>query len=438
MINGRTRLSLVEYGSSVDLSSTIVEITKVDRLTADQILVNSGLRIAKYLGMKSNPINVEPKSVRAVDIAGILSISPSLELEIAPKFLGLSDQNLRWREDFFFLATLSRHGQLLANEHLSSSGGTVRDLSTLVARAFSSMYKSQRHRPLRTYRRQKLTDFSFEGDPDPVDIMFPNVDGFEQDVISFDRKNIWNSSIAAAARELLPEVSDVTAGNLLHVIGDLSPQNVAIGHNKKPIPSRHRAWQPLHDLSQDILRGLGLTFKQGQAHAPGYMVSTWQIWEDLISIGLGIGFGRGMVSSQAGFKLGQREKKSSGKKSTSLNVFPDCIIEAHGNRPRFILDSKYKGHIENGSFRISESDIYESLAFSRATRCLKVVLVYPKLANAVHKPLGTCEVFEEIQIDDISITGISVEVRGISKTGALKDFANTLTRDLTSLVHVQD
>ena len=171
-------------------------------------------------------------------------LTPSLELEVAPKFLGLDDTDAAWREDFFFLSTLSRHGRLLASERLSASGGAPRDLSTLVARSITSMYEARKRRPLRSYHRVCESDFFINGDPDPVDLIFPSPDGFEQEIIRFDRRNGWNADIVAAAKELLPEVSDpLAASSLVRLIEDLSPQNAPV-NRRKPIPARQRAWKP--------------------------------------------------------------------------------------------------------------------------------------------------------------------------------------------------
>ena len=100
-----------------------------------------------------------------------------------------------------------------------------------------------------------------------MELLFPSADGFEQEFIRFDQRNCWNANLVAAAKALLPEVNNPSAVNaLMRLIGNLSPQNLP--SRSKPIPARHRAWRPLHELSMDVLGGLGLSYKQGQARAP--------------------------------------------------------------------------------------------------------------------------------------------------------------------------
>ena len=433
MVLVRKRLSLVEYGAPVDLIHDIAEALGVDRAKANSLLVGAGSRAASSLGLRYNPVNIDAKGVRAIDFAGLLRLAPSLELEVAPKFLGLDAVDATWREDFFFLSTLSRHGRLLASDRLSAAGGAPRDLSTLVARSVTSMYESLKRRPLRGYRRVREADFFLDGEPDPTDLIFPSPDGFEQELIHYDRRNGWNAEIAAAANELLPEVRDpLAASSLIRLIEDLSPQNPT-GGRRKPIPARHRAWKPLHELSVDVLGGLGISYKQGHVHAPGYLVGTWRVWEDLLTIALRLGFGRSAVMPQKGFTLGTKTKISTGTVS-KVSVFPDCVIEAEGTRPQILLDAKYKGHVERGQLRITEADIYEALAFSEATGCELVVLVYPGQPFGEPKPVGTCTVFERVRIDAVQIVGIQVETRQISKTGALKTFAANLAAGVLTAV----
>ncbi len=430
MTHTRTRLSLVEYGAPVDLSRAIADAIGVDRTKANSLLMEAGNRAASSLRLNYNPISVDAKGTRAIDFAGLIRLAPSLELEVAPKFLGLDDTDAGWREDFFFLSTLSRHGRLLASERLSASGGTPRDLSTLVARSITSMYEARKRRPLRSYRRVSEADFFIDGEPDPVDLIFPSSDGFEQELIRFDRRNGWNADIMAAAKVSLPEVSDPSAASsLVRLIEDLSPQN-APANRRRPIPARHRAWKPLHELSIDVLGGLGLNYKQGQAHAPGYLVDTWRVWEDLLTVAARLGFGRSAVVPQRGYPLGTKTKISTGAVS-KLSVYPDCVIEPEGTRPRMLLDAKYKGHVEKGHLRITEADIYEALAFSRATGCNLVVLAYPAQPRDAPQPAGTCIVFEKANVEAVKIVGIQIESRLISKSGALRTFSANLATGIS-------
>lgn len=428
----RLRLSLVEYGSPVELSRQIAAASGIDRAKADSLLLAAGSRAAASLALNYNPIRVDAKGVRAVDFAGMLRLAPALELEVAPKFLGADDSDAGWREDFFFLSTLSRHGRLLYAEHLTAAGGAPRDLATLVARAITGMYAQHKRRPLRSYHKVHEADFYIEGDPDPVDLKFPTPDGFHQELTRFDRRNGWNADIVAAANVLLREVRDPAAASaLVRLIEDLSPQR-APGGRRQPLPARHRAWQALHELSVDVLGGLGISYKQGQARAPGYVVNTWRVWEDLLMVAARLAFGSAAVSVQQGYALGMRTRVRTGVTS-KLAVYPDCVIESAGARSRMVLDAKYKGHVEKGELRISEADIYEALAFAGATGCNQVTLAYPAQPGGAAQPPGSCTVFERVQVGRVQIVGIQVECRGIARAGGLQLFTAHFRTGLSQL-----
>lgn len=275
----RQRLQLIEYGPSIDLVGRIATATGVDKPRAHQMVVAAGDRAARTLGLSSSPIQFDAGGVRAIDIAGMIRLGPSLELEIAPKFLGLDAQYPRWREDFYFLANLSRHGRLLASERLRASGGATEDLSALVARSLAGMYWDNRRRPLRTYRRSTEQDVFIEGETDPLEIKFPSADGFVQEMVRYDRRNAFNASILAAAKELLPEVSDpgATAG-LSRLIADLPAQGLPKSGRPRRLPARMVAWQPVVDVANDVLNGLGISMRDGFASAPGYLLNTWRAW----------------------------------------------------------------------------------------------------------------------------------------------------------------
>lgn len=417
-----SRISLVEYGVPVDPERFVQETTNLDKDTAIRLLTKAGLRVASSLGFDYNPIRADTRGVRAVDFAGLVRLSPSLELEVSPKFLGLDETDATWREDFYFLSTLSRHGRILATDRISASGKSLRDLATLIARSMSDMYESRRRRPLRSYRRVVEINFSLEGEIDPEGLRAPSPDGFEHEFFKFDRQNPWNADIVAAAKGLLPEVSNPSvAGSLMRVIRDLSPQR-APQLRFKPVPARHRSWGPLHELSRDLLRGLGLGYERGQLRAPGFLVATWRAWEHLIILGARLAFGGSTVTSHAGFELGSKVKLRSGTKNL-LSVYPDCHVAASGTRPQLLIDAKYKGHLEKGQLRIAEADVYEALAFSRASNCRIVVLAYPDRPVGAPLPVGTCRPFETVKIGDLTIIGVQVEIRRISQSGALGQFS---------------
>ena len=87
--------------------------------------------------------------------------------------------------------------------------------------------------------------------------------------------------------------------------------------------------------------------------------------------------------------------------------------------------------------RIDTADIYEGLAFMRASGAKKLALLYPQPMGDVAAPpaqLGGSTLFESITVGDENIQGFLIEVRGISQREGLHHFANHLGTTMASLL----
>ena len=289
---------------------------------ARELLLGAANRVRGLLGLDAAPILLSGERVQFQNFAGLLVLAQGIELEVAPKFLGDAPG---WREDFFLLATLSHHGRLLDGEGLKSASRETSDLSTLIGRSLVEMYWQEQRRPLRTYRRLAEKSFALEGEFDPEDLSTPEDDGFDQFVTSFTRVNPHNAVIRAAARQLAYIVSDAETRARLERVSHHLPKQIHPPRQKnRRLPSRLRSWQPVYDLSQDILRGLGGSYDPRHALAPGFVMRTWQVWEHMVTIALRSGFGASKVLVQPMRRLGTRYTRD---KPSSVNVFPDAIVK---------------------------------------------------------------------------------------------------------------
>ena len=97
-----------------------------------------------------------------------------------------------------------------------------------------------------------------------------------------------------------------------------------------------------------------------------------------------------------------------------------------------LFDAKYKGHIEKGQLRISEADIYEALAFSKATGCNRVVLAYPVPPYEDPDPVGSCIIFEKVVSGSVNIVGVQIESRKISSAGALNTYSINMSSGISA------
>jgi len=415
------RCSIVEYQEAEGVVAAASTATGVPETVIERLLTATGERLRESLRTGSPPVQVRRESVLVADVAGLLRLSPVLELEIAPKFLGNDWQT--WREDFFVLATLSRHGRVLPRSRVSAGHGARDDLATLIGRSIAGMYWENHRRPLRTYRRRPTVEFTYDGDVDEESIAVPEADGFRQTRVTFDRANRFNATIQAAVVELLPEVRDSeTRKQLSRVYDALAPQRQASQrHRPRTVPTRARVWQPLYDLSRQVADGFGLHLERGGLSAPGFVMNTWRCWEDLVFLGARAGASL-QVSGQRPFTLGERTNDGI---KTSVSVCPDVTVGAE-SPPVLLVDAKYKGRVERGRTRMAEADIYEAMAFLEATGAERIVLAYPRIPRAGDgvPTTGACTEFERVVIGRRTIIGVELEVRGISRAGGFRAFTS--------------
>lgn len=391
-----------------------------------ELLTSAGKRAAESLGLTTNPISIQPGGIRATDVAGVVRVAPAAELEIVPKFLPASGSSTGWREDFFFLANLSKHGRLLLSEKLAAGRTSSRDIPSLVGQTIVAEYLLNRRRPLRSYRRCKTLDFAIDGDVDPEAIVLPDPDGFLQESVVYDRQNLFNATIAGAARRIAREVRDPgLQEQLLRVSQDLGHQKEPPDLRDRRLPNRARRWQPLFDLSRDVLRGFGMRYDDLPSAMPGFVVNTWQLWEDIITLALRLGLGEA-AAPQLSADLGTRRRESS-RQATRVTVTPDVTLSTH----RVIIDAKYKTRQDQQVQRISEADLYEALAFSKATGITVIELVYP--ASSTQMEFGAATAFETVEVSGALVRGVEVSIAGISKRGMLRAFAEHLSSDLLKI-----
>jgi 5-methylcytosine-specific restriction enzyme subunit McrC len=440
-MNSAGRWNIVEYGQPLPVLKEMAASSGLSLNDIKQLVRSTGERIAFNLGMTALPLTVERDSIMAMRVAGLVRIAPGIELEIAPKFLGREEAENGWREDFFFLAMLSKHGKVLSSERLRSGRSDARELPLLVARTMIQMQRANSRRPLRTYRRSSETSFDLDGDVDAESTVIPNADGFFQEYVRFDRRNEYNATIKAALRILQAEVRDPEiCAQLGRALTELGDQASARAPRYRRLPSRSRRWQEQHDLAVDVQKGIGISFNPDSSpRSPGFVVSTWQVWEDLLTLAVRIGFPHSKIHAQQPLEWGSRERIVGGEYSEkrTLPVKPDIrltsVIELDG-RETLLLDAKYRTKVWLKQQRIDEADVYESLAFARAASVDTVILLYPAVPTDLPVKLGSVTPFERVIVEGVQIYGLQVEVRGVSALNGLRTFSSNLRGGIVSLL----
>lgn len=428
------RFAVAEYGPATPIAAAMASATRRPITEIRRLVNERGDRLAKTLRFKNSPLVASGSSILAEGMAGLVRLDRGVELEVAPKFLDVSGDRLSWAEDFFFLAMLSRHGYVLSREGIASTRGTS-DLLTLLATALVDMYWQLHRRPLKAYRILPEQSFFLDGEVDPFDLKSPGVDGFEQAVFQFTKANETNAIIRLAATTLAGQVRS-------HQLQErLARLAVHLGRQPEPprwgletwrLPPRARAWQPVLDLSIDIITGIGAGLRPGERRGPGFVVNTWRVWQDLLTIAARVHYGQSGALAEKSKVLGRRKDERTGA-SRDVVVYPDLRIEQK-TAPNFIVDAKYKGRAGRSDFRIAESDIYEAMAFSRASDDCPVVLIYPRTSDHPLLKLGGLTLLERVTVGNTCIIAVDAEVRGISAKGGLPQFCAGLGRGLVEVL----
>lgn len=411
------RFSATEHEPLRDFVSSMV-VSGIDASQVPSLVRTAGERISASLRLSEAPLWLDGDSLIASGIAGLIRLAPNVELEVAPKFLGVTWPS--WREDFFLIANLARSGIVLPRERISARPGPRDDLVSLIARTLVEMFEHRRRRPIRVYGAHKDHRWALDGDVDPESILLPGSDGFSVESMSLSLENPFNAIISAGAYKLVPDVRDgVVQRQLLRMRHRLGPQ----GHNRvsrtSRVPARHATWQAVHDLSAEVLRGYGVRLEPGPLAAPGFVMRTWLVWEQLVTTALRLGARPARVADHPEFVIGHHEDGS------PVAVTPDALLH-HPNGKRVLVDAKYKGRTDKGQ-RISAGDLYEALAFLEASSLDAIDLVYPLVGSqSPPLPVGTSVILDTVRVRGKVVRALGVECRGISWRGGLDRFCSAL------------
>ena len=374
------------------------------------------------------PIALVPDGVKIMNLAGVLRLAPGVDIDLAPKFLGHTYEG--WREDWLAIANLTGHGRILSSHLVIGTYGQSSDLASLIGRTFVAEFMASERRPLRIYQRRSWTEWVIDGELDVEHLITPGLDGLPQTAVALDRVNLFNAMIRAAAGALLREVRDPVVRNQIARIHEAIPPQGRPPMRPPRIPSRHRRWAPLLELSRQILDGFDVTLRHppgtDDAQAPGLIVRTWQAWERLTFVALRRTWGDERVHAQQQHPWAVRGTQA-------LTVRPD--ISVAGAPVTAPLDAKYKTRLDRGRRAIAQTDLTEASAFMDACGSDSIVLLYPRLAErgSGPTPCGSCFEFDRVQIGPKTVIGVEVEVRGIGTQGGYKAFSETLATELAAL-----
>lgn len=419
-----TKVALTEYQAEPTALAKLEAESGRTSAELMQLMAYASERLRRELALPTSPIEVTPGGLQVAGLAGLLRIAPGIEMEVAPKFLGSADPS--WRGDFFIVASISRFGRVLETDPVIGGYGDRGDLATLVGRTATRLHAANHRRPLRLYRQREWMDFGLEGDVDAESVLAPAEQGLAQTSVSLESNNVFNQVMGEAFRTLLPEIRDPDVRRQVLRTGSALPRLPQPAPRRVPtrVPGRHRQWQTLYDLAKQVIAGFGIEYAGRDLLAPGYAVKTADAWQDLVSFALEARLGTTVAQRLVPYDLGTRG-------SEVVKVTPDISISFPSGS--VLVDPKYKGRADDDSRKIAPADLYEAIAFARASGLDRVLLTYPRPASRAKVELGTTQTFDRVDVQKVAVLGVEVECRGLSGSGGFRTFASTLATNIETI-----
>ena len=384
------------------------------------------------LHLPDKPFTFEQESVLARGIAGIIRLAAGVEVEIVPKCF--SPDSGDWRDDFLFMATVTKLGRIFRRERVSASRREQHgDLLSLLAAIFLEEFERLSRIPIREYRRSTWTDLNIDGELDYAELWETRPEGFVQTAPRLTANNPFMGTICEAASYLGSASIDRGVGQRLQRLASAFPWS---GHGKvrERVPGRYARWQELYDLARDVLRGHGMQLEPGGGlSAPGFIVKTAKAWEELLSLAFANQRGALRPKALTKRRFGAR-RRADGTGRKDVIVDPDNVLYPPSFGQPLIVDAKYKGSSTKATGAIESADLYQVLAYCRAYGSTVGILVYPAGdPPATEIATGAVTLFEEVVVDSCRVIGATVNTHGIGRTHGFAEFGRALGQGLLGI-----
>ena len=403
--------------------------TGLDASVIRSLLERQTKRIRRDLGLRSSPFSFEEDAVSASGVAGIVQIAPNVEVEIVPKCF--ASNNPYWREDFLFMATVTKAGRIFRRQRVSATPrANSGDLLSLLAEIFLNEMEQLIRVPIRQYRQFSWTDLEIDGELEYSEFWDPHPDGFTQTGSRLSSENLFMSTIFDAAAYLGASSEDRGVGLRLQRLCSNFRRPIT-GRGNSRVPGRHARWQELYDLALDVLAGHGTQLKPaGLLRAPGFLLNTERCWEDILGLAL-------MAQSNL-LRAEITPRRLLGKRITphkieDIYATPDITVDSPSLPAQIVVDAKYKGSGPGKPMTMDRPDVYEALGFMQAANCSVAILVYPDSNSDSASETGSATEFERIEIDQRQVVGVAVDTRGIGRVRGLFKFGQRFGANLLDI-----
>ena len=430
LIVSSRRLALHEGAPAIPLFR-LEEATGLAARRLRYLLEERSYQLRTDLRLRSDPFTLDSTSLVTNGVAGVVRLAPDVEVEIVPKCV--TPDYSGWREDFLFMATVTRRGRIFRRERVSASHHDDNgDLLTLLAIIVLDELQRLIRLPIREYRRLAWTGVDIDGEIDYSEA-WPRPEGFRQTGSRLSTDNRFMGVIREAVDYLATASGNHRIGQQLKLLATQLGEPVP-GRDVDRVPGRYSGWQELYDLARDVLAGYGMQLVPGgRLRSPGFLLNTERCWEEVVGRALKAHVGQLRVQIHPTLTLGRRFRPERPAYPDRLIATPDLIVSTPLYPGIIVVDAKYKGSVARPMTAINRADLYEALGFIRAADCSVAILVHPEGGHLSATTTGAVIIFDRVVIDHCEVFGITVSTRGIGRVRGFADFGRRLGQSLIEI-----
>ena len=378
------------------------------------------LYLKKNLGNKS--ILYDYNKIKFVNYVGIIKVN-NLIIEILPKISLSSDIN-KDRKMLIFM--LSKCNKLSVDiKELLNSNILNNSLLDILAKVFSKkllnelqkgLYREyvSREEALSIIKGKILISKSIKENTINKNKMNCKYDEFTED-------NLFNAILKRAVNVILFSIKndDVKKGlniinNVFNDVSDIYISNNIILNYK--LNRMNNRFLECFTLAKLILLNSGMDKSLGKENGFSILFEMNYLYEEYIGVLLK------EVFNDTNISINTQEKSryllwNTLKERNEIALKPDIVIYKD-NKPKIIIDTKWKSSSINNREIYSQSDIYQMYAYiTTYTECEESILLYPKEENISH---SEWRLNQNIGDKKISISEISLESYETSKKELFK------------------
>lgn len=380
------------------------------------------LYLKKNIGNKS--IVYDYNKIKFINYVGIIKVK-NLIVEILPK-ISLSNDIIKDREMLMFM--LSKCNKLSVDiKELLNSNILNNSLLDILAKVFSKkllnelqkgLYREyvSKEEPLSMIKGKILISKSIKENTINKNKMNCKYDEFTED-------NLFNAILKRAINVILFSIKNNDVKKELNIINnifnDISdiyiPNNIILNYKLNRMNNR---FLECFTLAKLILLNSSMDKSLGKENGFSILFEMNYLYEEYIGVLLKEAFNDTNIS------INTQEKSryllwNTLKERNEIALKPDIVIYKD-NKPKVIIDTKWKSSSINNREIYSQSDIYQMYAYiTTYTECEECILLYPKFEDISH---SHWKLNQNIGDKKILISEISLESYEKSKEELFKLF----------------